>query len=454
MKQFCIILISLLLLAACVPTPTEEAVVNKGEHSIKDTLSAEDAEAYRYEAPTHWSETIEMKQLKIVIDADVVLPKTDRYPLQTIKRHTFTSNDAISLLNACFAGPFELRENRYSMTEVEEDIRMLLRGNVVDSDEETGEVTWAPWDEEPEEMAELREQMAQCPAKDTFVPLDPEQLLLRSEPYVVRAGDGTLLYLTLRKNALTVSTARNGQVQDETMVWNGGFYGEPWHRTLDNITVSEETAKKTANAILDRAGLSDQFGVGLVEKGRLARAIVEEPYYEVLSEGLILRVSRNGGGYVPFPQGGGMYEEDQNGALYEQPTEESYAQRWCQDWMELYVSDSGVGYVGWFDPNEFVTEANGNVVLMPFDEIRNRIRDDLRFSYAWTDQGNRGITELHVKRIVLSCAIERIPDDPDEAALVPSWAVVYSDSRSEKVKLHERIMLINAIDGSYLHVGS
>ena len=91
------------------------------------------------------------------------------------------------------------------------------------------------------------------------------------------------------------------------------------------------------------------------------------------------------------------------------------------------------------------------VALMPFDDIRAHIRDDLRFSYAWTDEGNNGITELHIKRIVLSCAIERIPNDPDEAALVPAWVVVYNDNRSEITKQHDKIMLINAINGSYLH---
>lgn len=453
MKRLLTILLFLLLLIACVQTPDQEAVVNKADHSIKDTLSARDAEAYRYEAPEHWEETIRMKNLNIVIDGDIVLPETDRYPVQTIQRHTFTGADVMSLLNACFTGPFELRENRYSMAELEEDIRMELRGNVIDSDEVTGEVTFEPLTEDSELLIELRARMAQCPAKDTFVPLDFAALSPSSDPYVIRAGDGTLLYMTFQKDTLMVSTSRNGQVQDEAMVWNGGFYGEPWHKTIDGITIIEDDAISKANAVLDHAGLSDQFGVGLSEKGRLARAIVEEPYYQVLSEGYILRISRTGGGYVPFPQGGGMFEEDQKSALFEMPTEESYAQRWRQDWMELYVSDSGVGYVGWFDPNEFVTEANGNVRLMPFEEIRTHIRDDLHYSYAWTDEGNRGITELHVKKVVLSCAITRIPDDPDEAALVPAWVVVYNDNRSEKVKGHDKLMLINAIDGSYMHVG-
>ena len=453
MKRICVLLFSLILLCACVPTPDREAVVNKADHSIRDTLAAPDAEAYRFEAPERWKETIKMKNLNIVIDADVVLPETDRYPLQTIRRHTFTGEDVLTLLSACFTGPFELRENTYSMAEIEEDIRFELRGNVVDWDDETGEVTFDPLTEDTERLAELQKMMAQCPAEDSFVPLDPANLSFRNEPYVIRTGDGTLLYLSFRKSAIQILIARNGQVQDEHTVWIGGFIGEPWHKTLDHITVTEEEAQKEASAVLDRAGLSRQFGVGMIEKGRIARAIVEEPYYQVLSEGCILRISRSGGGYVPFPQGGGVFEEDQRSALFEMPTEESYAQRWSQDWFDLYVSEQGVGYVGWFDPNELVTEASENVQLMPFSEIQSHIRDDLRYSYAWTDEDSGGIAELHVKKIVLSCAIERIPNDPDEAALVPAWVVVYNDSRSEKVKGHEKLMLINAIDGSYLHVG-
>ncbi len=453
MKRLLTILLFLLLLIACVPTPDQEAVVNKADHSIKDTLAAPDAESYRFEAPEHWEETIEMKNLHIVIDADVVQPETDRYPIQTIQRHTFTGEDVMKLLNACFTGPFELRENPYSMAEIEEDIRFELRGNVIDSDEVTGEVTFEPLTEDSELLIELRARMAQCPVEDIFVPLDSEELVYRSEPYVIRAAGGALLYVSFQKNAIKVSTARNADPQDESIVWNGGFFGEPWHKTIDHITVTEGKAKETANDVLEHAGLSKQFGVGKIEKGRLAHAIVEEPYYEVLSEGYIFRISRNGGGYVSFPQGGGTYMEDQRSALFEPPTEESFSQKWSQDWFELYVSEQGVGYVGWFDPNEFVTEASENIRLMPFSEIQSHIRDDLRYSYAWTDEDNRGITELHVKKIVLSCTIERIPNNLDEAALVPAWVVVYNDSRSEKVKGHDKIMLINAIDGSYMHVG-
>lgn len=451
MKRLLILTLVFLLLA-CVPTPKTDSVVNKNEHSIKEPLSASAAAPYRYEAPTHWTEMIEMRRLSIVIDADVVTPDTDRYPLQTIKRHSFTGEDVWNLLNACFSGPFLLRENMYSMEEIETDIRMELRGDVIDSDEDTGEVTWAPPTEDTETLVELRARLALCPAEDTFMPFDPNALTYRNEPYVIRSGDGTLLYLNFRKNAVEISTLRNGQIQDAHTVWNGGFYGEPWHRTLDHITVTNASAEDTVNAALTSAGLSEQFGIGLCEKGRLAHAIVDAPYYETLSEGYILYVSRNGGGYMPVPKGGGRFEEDSKSALFEPPSEDSYTKSWQQDWIEIYVSESGIGHIGWYDPNELVAVANENVELLPFAEIQAHIRDDLRYSYAWTDEKNVGMAELHVKRIVLSCAIARIPNNPDEAALVPAWVVIYSDARREAVNAHDRLMLINAIDGSYLHV--
>ncbi len=345
-----------------------------------------------------------------------------------------------------------LRENMYSMEEIETDIRMELRGDVIDSDEETGEVTWAPPTEDTETLVELRARLALCPAEDTFMPFDPNALTYRNEPYVIRSGDGTLLYLNFRKNAVEISTLRNGLIQDAHTVWNGGFYGEPWHRTLDHITVTNASAEDTVNAALTSAGLSEQFGIGLCEKGRLAHAIVDAPYYETLSEGYILYVSRNGGGYMPVPKGGGRFEEDSKSALFEPPSEDSYAKSWQQDWIEIYVSENGIGHIGWYDPNELVAVANENVELLPFAEIQAHIRDDLRYSYAWTDEKNVGMAELHVKRIVLSCAIARIPNNPDEAALVPAWVVFCSDARSEAVNAHDRLMLINAIDGSYLHV--
>lgn len=450
MKKLLVLCLAFLLLA-CVPTPDREAIVNRADGSMEQALSAPRAEAYRYDAPPHWTETISMKNLEIRIDAEIDLNDTDVHPVQTIKRHAFTCEDVMNLLNAAFSGPFELRENRYSISEIEEDIRMEMRGNVIDWDDETGEVTWEPLTEETEALTELKVKMAQCPAADSFVPLKPELLQPDSEVYVIRTGDGKLLYLHFQSDAISIMPFRSGDLQNETLVWQGGYIGEPWHHTIDHIVVSEAEAARAGKAFLDRADLSDQFGVGLLEKGRMIRPIVEEPYHKVLSEGYILHVARTGGGYVPFPQGGGMFNDDRLSAAAGQITEETFSQIWQPDWMEVYVTENGIEGVRWYDPNEFVMNANENVQLMPFDAVQTHIRDDLHFCYAWSDEGNRGVSELHVKRIVLSCAIARLKNSPDEAVLVPTWIVVYNNNRAEKVHGIDSLMLINAIDGSMLH---
>lgn len=440
------------LLAACVPTPEREAVVNRADGSMEQALSAPRSESYRYEAPPRWTETISMKNLEIRIDAEIDLKDTDVHPVQTIKRHAFTGEDVMNLLNAAFAGPFELRENRYSMPEIEEDIRMELRGNVVDWDDETGEVTWEPLTEDTETLIVLKERMAQCPVEDTFVPLRPELLSCGNDPRAIRAADGTMLYVRFTENEISVLPFRSGDIQNEEVVWQGGYIGEPWHHTIDHIVVSEAEAMRAGEAFLERADLSGQFGVGRCEKGRSIRSTVEAPYHKVLSEGYILYVSRNGGGYVPYSQGGGLLMEDSMSALKGTITEETYMQIRQMDRMEIYVTENGIESVRWFDPNEYVMNANENVRLMPFSEVQTHVRDDLRFSYAWSDDGNRGVSELHVKKIVLSCAIAQLPNNTEEAVLVPAWIVVYNNNRREKVHGLDSLLIINAIDGSIIHV--
>ena len=448
-RIFCLFLI-LLLLVACVPTPAEEVVVNKADGTMVQAISAPKADAARYEAPTRWEETIPLKNMNIVFDADVLLPDSDAYPIQTIQRHAFTPDDVLMLLNACFAGPFEIRENRYSLSEIEEDIRILLRGNLVDWDDETGETVWEPFDEEPDELKELKEQMAQCPAEDSFVPLDPMLLAYGNEQTVLRTAGGKLLYLWYTKDALRIRTARNVEVQNASTVWTGGFIGEPWHQTLDHVSVSEDEATRIGEAFLEKTGLDRQFGVGYVETARMARPTAEAPYYEELSEGYLLHLARSGGGYIPYPQGGGYFNEDSASALARGISDQAFYAHWPTDWIMAYVTENGIESIEWYDPNEYVREANENVVLMPFAEVQKHIRDTLKTCYAWTDDGSNGIREISVSKIILSCSIAQLPNNTEEAVLTPTWVIVYRNSRELEQK-HDSILLINAIDGSFQH---
>lgn len=104
-----------------------------------------------------------------------------------------------------------------------------------------------------------------------------------------------------------------------------------------------------------------------------------------------------------------------------------------------------------YDPNEYVQEANENVVLMPFDDVQQHIRDMMKYCYSWTDEGNVRVFDIQVRQVILSCSISRLPNNPDEAVLAPVWVVVYRNSRDATAIRHDSILLINAIDGSFQH---
>ena len=153
---------------------------------------------------------------------------------------------------------------------------------------------------------------------------------------------------------------------------------------------------------------------------------------------------------MPYPQGGGYFNEDSASAMHRSLTEADFSQKWSMDWIMAYVTENGIESIEWYDPNEYVKEANENVVLMPFDEAQKHIRDTMKHCYAWTDEGGAAF-EIHVKKIILSCSISRLPNNPDEAVLAPVWVVVYQNSRYKTALKHDSILLINALDGSFQH---
>ena len=64
--------------------------------------------------------------------------------------------------------------------------------------------------------------------------------------------------------------------------------------------------------------------------------------------------------------------------------------------------------------------------------------------------GNKGSAIL-VKRIVLTTSIAQIPNQGDEAFLVPTWAVFLTSETNEKLNIDMGVLLINALDGTYIN---
>lgn len=443
MKRFILFVLGVLLLCACQPTPSTETVVNKGDNRLETAVKESAVSPYTYEAPAHWTETISMKTISIEIDADVLIPDTDLHPIQTIQNRDFTAEDILHVLSACAGQALELRENRISIDEITEEIRFVMRGDYAGEDDETGKVLWRQSEDAEERLAELRDQLAACPAEDSFVPLTAKDLTLDGMPNVIRGNDGRLWYATCTGQALNITVTRNPYLQDESVVLHGGFAGEPIGQELNAIKISEEDAKKAGMAFLEQLGLSDSFGIGEVKKARLAHPVPTETGFEVLSEGYTVRFAPTCSVYLPFPSM--FYSENM---FFKHEDEYAYVQRLKTDEFEVYLSENGIEAISSYNPTETVLIANENVSLLSFDKVQERIRNQLHYGYAWTDENSNGLTTLHVNKLILSCTVTRMEGITNEMLLVPTWIVLYNDNRSENALFKDSILLINAIDGS------
>ncbi len=443
MKRFTLFILCVLLLYGCQPTPSTETVVNKGDNRLEMAVKERAVPPYTYEAPAHWAETISMKTITIEIDADVMMPDTDLHPIRTIQNRAFTSEDILRVLSACCGQQLELRENRMSSGEITEDIRFVMRGDYAGEDDETGKVIWLQSEDAEERLAELRDQLAACPTEDSFIPLNAKDLTLDGMPNVIRNNDGQLWYAKCTSQALNVTVTRNPYLQDESVVLHGGFAGEPLGQGLTAIKISEEDARKAGMVFLEQLGLSDSFGIGEIKKARLAHPVPTETGYEVLSEGYTIRFAPTCGIYLPFPSM--FYSENM---FFKHEDEYAYVQRLKTDEFEVYLSENGIEAISWYNPTETVLIANENVSLLSFDKVQERIRNQLHYGYAWTDENSNGLTTLHVNKLILSCTVTRMEGITNEMLLVPTWIVLYNDNRSENALFKDSILLINAIDGS------
>ena len=80
MKRIAIIVLVFLILCACVPTPEEEVVNNKGDGVLTEKIAEGPVAEKAFEAPARVDETIEADRLTVELAAEVVLPEGDRYP--------------------------------------------------------------------------------------------------------------------------------------------------------------------------------------------------------------------------------------------------------------------------------------------------------------------------------------------------------------------------------------
>ena len=433
------------LLAACQPTPEEGVVVDRQDGALEEAIAATPAPAARYEAPQRWQETFEVRGQTVRIDMPVEVADASEYPVLTVQRRNIDAQQCIAAAEALLGGPAQLREQEYGYDDILADLRFVQRGQVHWNDS-TGEVQFLPYEGQQEEIDRLKALLAEAAAREeTYVPLDAGTLGDSLSFRYVRGADGRAGYLTWCGGHLLFQRCREGNVQLESwLLQNGGYIGEEPH-ALEHVVITEEEAVAAGEAFLERLGRPD-FRLARSEKARMLDSNSEYPY-ATLGEGYLLTYVVSAEGAIPC-----LYDEYSDSPLLAfLQKQEQYDRTWFQETLALFFTEEGLRMFTWDNPQALVATANENAALLPFDQVQQHVRDLLHIGLPAYDEEADAHGELVFTRMALTSVLQRIPNQSDEALLVPAWMLLLTTQRQQEQGLAESVLLINALDGNYIN---
>ncbi len=210
-------------------------------------------------------------------------------------------------------------------------------------------------------------------------------------------------------------------------------------KKIGEPAISKEDAVSAAQAILYELDIDD-MAAGSVEKAQLYASIEDafcETGVEPLSKGYLIKFVRNIDGIAGITDHSVMFRIEDDFA-YKAPL---YPEE-----IQVFVNESGKAQLFvWSHPLEIAEKVTDNVKLMPFEDVKQRIRDMLTYVFAG-DTSPTVVTSVH-----LNMAIVDVKDKPKEAMYMPAWFVYYTqtfnDPDTGEEKQQKLRLAFNAIDG-------
>ena len=437
MKRTFAILIALLLLAACQPTPRSEAVVNKGDDTLETVIHSEpqmsaeaaqtvgDALGVPETVQRTVSGTVYGGTLHVEMDAAVHMPQVSRVPVLRVGRLHPSAED----------------KRRIAET--------LTGRTVFFEADPLGRDRWL------NVADQYREALA----------------ALEKRPYGPEADYESLQaeYNDALRRVLTYyNEFQPGQPQPWTGTWSDALvsvYTESgqhiWIETETKETCSIQYDASDATPRGSRAAITADAARRLVED---ALALLGNTHYEIVAvqpadQGLRDRFHSDtgvdDGSYKitlrPMYEGIPVYEWNTyyGSDSAAQQAGLSFAQPPIKESLGAEVRGSQLVTLSWLDPLEVLGTENENVSLLPFERIIEIFEKQV-FMNVYLSGGERTVK---VTDVFFSYRCVKMRDS-DQYYLLPAWDFVGYDTLiagKGPVKWKDSILSVNAVDGSILN---
>ena len=417
MKRLLVILLALIMLLACVPTPETEPIAQK-DSDVQNAVSFTSLSI-----PEHiTADAVDLGIANLSVDADVILPGNAVYGVSEVRKGRFDRETVTKLLEY-FADGRPLYH--YWEDDKAEIYQKLLDFEAIADEANEMDMMMLQY---------LREAFENAPAEVEHVPFSLESVAPSETlcSLYAQGSDG-------RKSFLSYTGTQFIYGRDSTLdvtAESGIYADDPLERLTPRI--SREDAEKAARDMIealhiDHVGLlTDQVeGCAFF---RLNRTV--EWGYRFLFTPLI--------GNIPCGH------SDSWTVIESVPP--SVGAPWPDEWIEIYVGQDGVMKFVWSNPASY-SEPDARDAFVPFERMLKLFQNQLLYMYSAQAAQVQGLTDadfsVTVDRIKLMRGTIQKKDDFSVGLNVPLWEVRYTVTYRGK-RAQPQCIYFDAADGTYV----
>lgn len=397
-----------------VPTPAPQVNPNEGYGNFPD-----------------WVETYTIPNLNVDINAQIVTPDKDVFPVYKVQKRSFDNETMQKILEYFADDIVGVRQFSYTKDELKEQLKYFKEHDAKKKDE----------------INDLNSLIAAAQPEE-FKPFDKYAAL---KGYLIfDRADGSRINFSGGQDSCSITKyTGNYDMQFERDIRYGSWPHliKYMDKTLEKSKLTEQEAKDLASKALKDMGIEN---MGVI---RADRAVIVNTCLDAFpSGGWNVSFGRADNGSVPAD----MSLQDSTAFNFR---EDDYFERWQTERLWIYVDDEGVQSIAWDNPTVVTEAVQANTALLPWDKAQQAIKDAMSLGYTnWTNiikehDGEVRDRNIAINKIVLTNVLVPQGDDLDYQLMVPAWVVYHGpvwEAQGQTRYDFTEIFAVNAIDGTVI----
>lgn len=470
-KKVLVICVTVLTLTACVATPNNQTVINKNQDYLKN-INSQNVNNDMNSIPQKVNESFELSKGKVKVNAQVVLPKTNVFPMEKIKPHEITNEEIDRFVNMFLPGKtlYEMRKEsskqdiEYKLINLKQQLAEYT--NQSDIFEETIDTI-------KKEISDLETQHRtakdESDIKDVvtnahFVKNDVGDS--HSKSYTKLENGNTVVMEAYKSQSLKNSIICLQSYEKNDKALNELSQASPSldlrltdpdsTQDIPNGKVSFAKAKEQADKIIQNSMLKDfvlDYSALMSEENLYEKDATVEPnkFYS------FTYAKSYGGISIPYVL---VDETELNNHYNNVP----YTEIFSNETFQIVIDkDGNLKYAAWSFPGDTVESISDNMQLMPFNKVMESFKNYAKSIGNWTNMPEIVNRDIEIYKIELSMFLSALKDNPNEYITIPVWnfyckrnTTTYDNTSGNEYEISDYefrqiFVSINAIDGSNIN---